>query len=53
VNDEKNQIEVVYREFVRENSQNIVVKHNTKKFSFTFDKRIVRADFTIVPYGYV
>jgi hypothetical protein len=53
IQDKKKEIEVVYRDFVRENSQNIAVKDNTKKFKFTYDKRIVRDDFTTVPFGYV
>jgi cytochrome c-type biogenesis protein CcmE len=53
IKDKKKEIEIVYRDFVRENSQNIAVKKNTKKFKFTFDKRIIRNDFTTVPFGYI
>jgi hypothetical protein len=53
VNDRKKEIEVTYREFVRGNSQTISVQNNTKKFRFTFDKRIICNDFTTRPYGYI
>ena len=53
IGDKKKEIEVTYREFVRENSQSIAVKSNLKKFKFTFDKRIVHNDFTTTPFGYL
>jgi hypothetical protein len=53
IGDNKKEIVVTYREFVRETSQSIVVKNNLKKFQFTFDKRVIHADFTTTPFGYI
>jgi hypothetical protein len=53
VSDKERQIETTYREFIRDNNQTINVQPATKTFRFTFDKRIIRNDFTTVPYGYV
>ena len=52
IKDKKKEIEITYREFVREPSQSIAVKKTTKKFKFTFDKRVVHTDFTTTPFGY-
>ena len=46
IKDPQKEIEVTYREFVRKNAQTIAVENNTKNFRFTFDKRIIRDDFT-------
>ena len=53
VSDKKKEIEVTYREFVRENGQSIAVKENVKKFKFTFDKCVIHDDFTTTPFGYL
>ena len=53
IGDNKKEIVVTYREFVRETSQSIVVKNNLKKFQFTFDKHVIHADFTTTPFGYI
>jgi hypothetical protein len=53
IGDNKKEIAVPYWEFVRENSQSIVVKNNFKKFTFTFDKRVIHDDFTTTPFGYI
>ncbi|CAB3977066.1 DNA polymerase [Paramuricea clavata] len=53
IKDKKKEIEVTYREFVRETSQSIAVKEKLKKFRFTFDKRVIHNDFTTTPFGYL
>ena len=53
VTDREKKIETTYTQFIRDNNQTINVQPTTKTFRFTFDKRIVRNDFTTVPYGYV
>ena len=50
VQNKEQEIEVTYRELARCNMQTIAVEHNKKKFHFTFDKRVVRDDFSTVPY---
>ncbi|CAB3978621.1 DNA polymerase [Paramuricea clavata] len=52
VEDPSTEIEITYREFVRENTQSISVQQNVKKFKFTFDKRVVHEDFTTTPFSY-
>ncbi|CAB3977958.1 DNA polymerase [Paramuricea clavata] len=52
VQDRKKKITTFYTEFTRSNNQTINVQQVEKKFKFTFDKRIIRNDFTTVPYGY-
>ena len=53
VKDKKREIIVKYTEFTRANNQTINVQGVEKTFRFTFDKRIIREDFTTVPYGYI
>ena len=53
VTDREQKIETTYTQFIRDNNQTINVQPTKKTFRFTFDKRIVRNDFTTVPYGYV
>jgi hypothetical protein len=53
VSDKERRIETSYRAFIRDNNQTINVQPTTKTFRFTFDKRIIRSDFTTIPYGYV
>jgi hypothetical protein len=53
IGDNKKEIAVTYREFVHENSQSIVVKNNFKKFTFTFDKRVIHNDFTTTPFWHI
>ena len=38
---------------MRGNNQTVNVQGAEKTFRFTFDKRIIRDDFTTVPYGYI
>ncbi|CAB3983354.1 DNA polymerase [Paramuricea clavata] len=52
VEDPSKEIEITYREFVRENTQSISVQQNMKTFKFTFDKRVVHENFTTTPFGY-
>jgi hypothetical protein len=52
VRNKEQEIEVTYRELTRSNMQTIAVENNTKKFRFTFDKRIVCDDFSTIPFGY-
>jgi hypothetical protein len=53
VRDRKKEISTSYTEFTRSNNQTINVQKAEKVFRFTFDKRIIRNDFTTVPYGYI
>ena len=53
VHDTKKEISTSYTEFTRSNNQTINVQKAEKVFRFTFDKRIIRNDFTTVPYGYI
>ncbi len=53
VQDKKKVIEIEYKQSIsRDIMQNVFVEDQTKKFQFTFDKRIVLKDFFTVPYGY-
>ncbi|CAB3976760.1 DNA polymerase [Paramuricea clavata] len=52
VEDPTKEIEITYREFMRENTQSISVQQNTKTFKFTFDKRVVHENCTTTPFGY-
>jgi hypothetical protein len=53
VRNKEQEIEITYRELTRSNMQTIAVENNTKKFRFTFDKRVVCDDFSTVPFGYM
>ena len=54
VNNREQVIEITYaNKIVRNNKQQIRVENEVKKFSFTFDKRVIREDFTTVPFGYL
>ncbi|CAB3977399.1 DNA polymerase [Paramuricea clavata] len=53
VRDQKKEIITSYTEFTRSNNQTINVQKAEKIFRFTFDKRIIRPDFTTIPYGYI
>ena len=53
VHDTKKEININYTEFTRSNNQTINVQKVEKVFRYTFDKRIIRNDFTTVPYGYI
>ena len=53
MHDTKREISTSYTEFTRANNQTINVQKVEKVFRYTFDKRIIRNDFTTVPYGYI
>ena len=54
VNNREQVIQITYaNKIVRKNKQQIRVENEVKKFSFTFDKRVTREDFTTVPFGYL
>ncbi len=54
VQDRKKVIEINYKQSIsRDTMQNVFVEDQTKKFQFTFDKRVVLDNFFTVPYGYV
>jgi len=46
-------IPVIFKQIDRTRNHDVVTKNASKRYRVVYDKRIIRKDFTTVPYGYL